>query len=53
MAENSNGYSYTIEYVQQQKNQMKKKETNKQEKQNKTGSILLCISTYLAMTNED
>ena len=31
MAENSNGYSYTIEYVQQQ-HQMKKKETNKQDK---------------------
>ena len=45
MAENSNGYSYTIEYVQQQ-HQMKNKK-------NKTGSILLCISTYLAMTNED
>ena len=52
MAENSNGYSYTIEFVQQQ-HQMKNKETYKQEIHNKTGSILLCISTYLAMTNED
>ena len=39
MAENSNGYSYTIEYVQQQ-HQMKKKETNKQEKQNRQHSIM-------------
>ena len=46
MAENSNGYSYIIEYVQQQ-HQMKKKERNEQEIHNKTGSILLCISTYL------
>ena len=40
MAENSNGYSYTIEYVQQQ-HQMKNKETNKQEtKQNRQHSIM-------------
>ena len=52
MSANSNGYSYTIEYLQQQ-HQMKNKEANKQEIHNKTGSILLCISTYLAMTNED
>ena len=40
MAENSNGYSYTIEYVQQQKIQMNKKETNKKEIQNRQHSIM-------------
>ena len=39
MAENSNGYSYTIEYVQQQKIQMKRKETNKQENKTKQAAF--------------